>query len=154
MHKGESRKALSAAILIAVGVLTGIIITVLALPLLNAGQNAGVAVEPTIETQAPLKEEASVAATANISQPALANQLAPGTCVSQTTSGYSIVTGSRAIDSPGVQVVESGQPVVINEQGSIVSLESQPVGRNGLLSNPPVDPPSSKGRAYTQNGYY
>lgn len=50
---------------------------------------------------------------------------------SETTSGYPVAVGRRAVDYSGP-----------------VSLPPQQVGRNGLLSNPPVDPPSTRGAAY------
>lgn len=66
--------------------------------------------------------------------------LAPGTSLSESTSGYPITMGRRAVDSAFVVAPDSSS--------SITEVPPQPVGRNGLLSNPCVDPPSTHGAAY------
>ncbi len=70
--------------------------------------------------------------------------LRPGMTYSETTSGYPIYTGRRAVDS-SAQPVETVESAPINEEATM----SQSVGRNGLLANPCVDPASSKGKAYS-----
>lgn len=79
----------------------------------------------------------------------------------QTASGYPIVTGRRAVDSDangstaygGTSEINmanatNNAAVAVNENGEVVTPEPRPIGRNGLISNPAVDPPSSKGTAY------
>ena len=69
-----------------------------------------------------------------------ANGMLPGTVLSESSSGYPVYTGSRAIDSP---------PVLIEGSNSIdAEAAPQQVGRNGLLANPCSDPPSAHGLAY------
>lgn len=66
----------------------------------------------------------------------------------QSASGYPIIVGRKAVDY-GAEAVEVGnQPVAIDESGALVDQEVRPIGRNGLIGNPSVDPPSSKGAAY------
>ena len=73
--------------------------------------------------------------------------VSPGVNYSQTTSGYPIYTGGRAVDSPGLatQIPCQSQPMLVP------MLPSLPVGRNGLLSNPCVDPASCRGLAYSRH---
>ncbi len=81
----------------------------------------------------------------------------------QTVSGYPIVTGRRAVDSDangstaygGTSEINMANatynaPVALDENGQVVTPEPRTIGRNGLISNPPMDPPSSKGRAYSR----
>lgn len=87
--------------------------------------------------------------------------------VSKTVSGYPIVVGRRAVDScdpqpaqessnisfaaPQSQVVENNGGYEVYANGSSnrdLGIMPQRVGRNGLIENPPVDPPSCQGAAY------
>jgi hypothetical protein len=69
-----------------------------------------------------------------------ANGMLPGTVLSESSSGYPVYTGGRAIDSP---------PVLFEGSNSIdAEAATQRVGRNGLLANPCSDPPSAHGLAY------
>ncbi|HEY9790348.1 MAG TPA: hypothetical protein V6D22_08115 [Candidatus Obscuribacterales bacterium] len=73
----------------------------------------------------------------------------------QTASGYPIATGRKAVD-----YYDSAQGRVINtgvDPGATAgwaaddySVPAQRLGRNGLVSNPCVDPPSSHGAAYSR----
>jgi hypothetical protein len=78
--------------------------------------------------------------------------LSPGTHYSETASGYPIYTGGRAVDSLPAQIpvqfqqAESQNQVILPDAGQ----EAQQVGRNGLIANPCVDPPSSHGLAYSR----
>lgn len=76
------------------------------------------------------------------------SQLIPGQVYSETSSGYPIVTGSRAVDWGTQQVT-----YVLDQQGeaSQLVINGQPVGRNGLISNPCVDPASTKGLSYSRS---
>src|SRR5205823_2445762 len=67
-------------------------------------------------------------------------ELPPGVSLSETTSGYPIITGTRAVDSPPVVIPYNGGPM---EEAL-----PQPIGRNGLLANPCSDPISAHGAAY------
>lgn len=85
---------------------------------------------------------------------------------SQSSGGYPIATGRRAVDSfaPGggiCPVVTNGSSTVILDQGSSpgsstvmhdptpgLDVQNMPVSRNGLLGNPCCDPSSTHGRAY------
>ncbi len=75
--------------------------------------------------------------------------LNPGQAYSETASGYPIYTGSRAVDSAPVQIPLSQVPA---SQVPVMGAESEgcgmQIGRNGLLQNPCVDPPSVHGLAY------
>jgi hypothetical protein len=101
-----------------------------------------------------------------------------GVQVSETISGYPICVGSRAVDynqaqsqspspvyvtpvvvaPPGTQIVPAApqyyvnsQLVLVDENGNLVAPTARPVGRNGLVSNPCVDPPSTRGAAFDRN---
>jgi hypothetical protein len=67
---------------------------------------------------------------------------------SESTSGYPIAVGRRAVDSTPEGFVTSGNAVLLDESGAIMDPEPRPIGRNGLVGNPSVDPPSSRGAAY------
>jgi hypothetical protein len=74
----------------------------------------------------------------------------------QTASGYPISTGRRAVD-----YFDSAQGRVINTgvdpsatagwAADDYSVPAQRLGRNGLVANPSVDPPSSHGAAYSRS---
>ncbi len=72
--------------------------------------------------------------------------LAPGTSYSESSSGYPIYTGGRAVDSPPAHLPYSSQ-VVVEES-------TQQIGRNGLVANPCADPPSVHGVAYSRQKAY
>lgn len=73
-----------------------------------------------------------------------------GVYYSDSTSGYPISSGGRAVGSGVPQM--STTTVYVDQGGNVVpSPPAQAVGRNGLLSNPPVDPPSSHGTAYSRS---
>lgn len=89
-----------------------------ALAALNGTSRSAVQVQTAVDPQAPT--------------------LAPGTVLSESTNGYPIVTGGRAVDSPYRNI----------DPETNTELPPQQVGRSGLLSNPCVDPPSVHGLAY------
>lgn len=71
--------------------------------------------------------------------------------LAQTVSSFSPaepVTSAITVSSSG----SGGQYTSINPV--YAGSPSWTVGRNGLMQNPSVDPPSSHGRAYNANGYY
>jgi hypothetical protein len=68
-----------------------------------------------------------------------------GTESGATIAGHLVDTSRRAVDYP-FSGVPMSEPPAEQEQ----SLPPQEVGRNGLLSNPSVDPPSSRGAAYSR----
>lgn len=75
--------------------------------------------------------------------------LQPGSSYSETGSGYPIITGGRAVDSPSVIIPQSTTVIY----GPVDDLPGQVIGRNGLLANPAVDPSSSHGLAYNRRSY-
>lgn len=93
-------------------------------------------------------ETGAMSAAATNSGPSAAQQvsLSSGMTYSETTSGYPIYTGRRAVDSSALPV-ETTESASMNEEATM----SQSVGRNGLLANPCVDPASSKGKAYSSS---
>jgi hypothetical protein len=73
-----------------------------------------------------------------------------GIYYSDSTSGYPISSGGRAVGS-GVPQTNT-TTVYVDQGGNVVPAPPpQAVGRNGLLSNPPVDQPSSHGTAYSRS---
>lgn len=70
---------------------------------------------------------------------------------SESTSGYPIIAGRRAVDynSSGA-ITPSGNAIMVDETGTILQQTPRPIGRNGLIGNPCVDPPSSHGTAYSR----
>jgi hypothetical protein len=105
----------------------------------GASADGGAAPEPGVMTQSAETSKSPAAGEQII--------LRPGTTYSESSSGYPIYTGGRAIDSEAEPMVNPETTVGEDEQGSM----SQPVGRNGLLANPCVDPMSSKGKAYSSS---
>ncbi len=73
--------------------------------------------------------------------------LAPGTSYAESSSGYPIYTGSRAVDSAAAEIPYSNNTA--SEE-----LAPQQIGRNGLVANPCADPPSSHGVAYSRQKAY
>lgn len=104
-----------------------------------SGQQMQVCPYPVSSALATLNGSAGVNGSQTDSMPA--TYLAPGTSVSESSSGYPIYTGGRAVDSP---------PVLIESSSGYMAAEAAPQasGRNGLLANPCSDPPSAHGLAY------
>jgi len=80
----------------------------------------------------------------------------------QTTSGYPIAIGRRAVDSDAngstayggtseknIENATNNAPVALDENGTVVTPEPRQIGRNGMISNPCMDPASVKGKAYS-----
>jgi hypothetical protein len=69
----------------------------------------------------------------------------------QTSSGYTIYTGRKAVDSTQTVNVGTGAAYVVDQYGAQSDVSGQPIGRNGLRGNPCVDPASTYGASYGRN---
>ena len=163
----ESNQGMNRALLILIGLLTGILCSAAVQYFLSSEPRTVTSVDKTYladSSQNAVSNQSNSDSARNalanpdqtvgdqkqssILEPSTAGPLImqPGTCYSETASGYPISTGGRAVDFTNTQTgpIESFEPDS--------RLAPQPIGRNGLLSNPSVDPPSSRGHAYSM-GY-
>lgn len=75
----------------------------------------------------------------------------------QSHSGYRIAVGRRAVDYEDPNQTRALPPGTIDPGATAgwaadnETVSPQRIGRNGLVSNPPVDPPSSHGYAYSRS---
>ena len=111
-------------------------------PLQSSGACAASTVSPTITQQTSTVSQGTTAG---------ATEMIPsGVYYSDSTSGYPISVGGRAVGSGVPQTTST--TVYVDQGGNVLPAPPmQAIGRNGLLSNPPVDPPSSHGTAYSRS---
>jgi hypothetical protein len=115
---------------------------------------AGTAPNPALESAHPVSEALSIlnGPAASIVPQAQEATLAPGLHYSESSSGYPIYTGWRAVDSPMAALPsDSSQTQTVIYGQDVSNLQPQQIGRNGLLANPCVDPGSAHGLAYSRH---
>jgi len=114
---------------------------------------AGSAPNPALESAHPVSAALSLlngnttTSTAQTQETALA----PGMHYSETSSGYPVYTGGRAVDSSMAPLTDSAQSQEVIYGQEVSNLQPQQIGRNGLLANPCMDPISVHGLAYSRH---